>query len=78
MNQQAKDVVDSIKPLLEVCLKVADRLGNDQIQIATGRARDIIKLLQKLEAALPKKDNIPNFEIHYLDKLLKKKAEAKL
>lgn len=68
MNQQAKDVVDSIKPLLEVCLKVADRVGNDQIQIATGRAKDIVKLLQKLEASLPKKDNSSNFMIHYLDK----------
>jgi hypothetical protein len=68
MNQQAKDVVDSIKPLFEVCLKVADKLGNDQIQIATGRAKDIVKLLQKLEASLPKKDNSPNFMIHYLDK----------
>ena len=49
MNTQAKAVVDSIKPLFETCLKVADRLGNDQIQIATGRARDIIKLLKDLE-----------------------------
>lgn len=49
MNQQVKDVVDSIKPLLEVCLKVADRVGNDQIQIATGRAKDIVKLLKDLE-----------------------------
>jgi len=74
MNQQAKDVVDSIKPLVEVCLKVADRIGNDQIQIATGRVKDIIKLLQKLEASLPKKDNSPNFMIQYLDKKLAAKC----
>jgi len=76
MNQQTKDVVDSIKPLFEVCLKVADRLGNDQIQIATGRARDIVKLLQKLDASLPKKDNSSNMLMHYLDKKLLAKQAA--
>lgn len=68
MNQQAKDVVDNIKPLFEFCLKLADRVGSDQIEIATGRAREIVKLLKNLESSLPKKDNSSNFMIQYLDK----------
>lgn len=73
MKQKAKDVVNSVKPLFESCLKIADRLGDDQIYIATGRAREIIKLLKSLETELktinPKK---PMFE--FLDQLAKERG----
>ena len=72
MNQQAKAVVDSIKPLFEVCLKVADRVGNDQIQIATGRAREIIKLLKDLENEI--KTTPKNSMFEYLDGIAKERG----
>lgn len=55
MNEKAKAVVDSIKPLLEVCLKYAHRFDAPEIRIAVGRAKEIHKLVQELEDSLPKK-----------------------
>lgn len=71
MKEKTKALIDSIKPLLEVCLKYSDRLQLDQIHIATGRARDILKLIGDVEKELPKKTNNQNFLIKYLDNKIK-------
>jgi hypothetical protein len=68
MKEQARAVIDSVKPLLEVCLKQADRFGNDHIEIATGRVREIIKKLKDLDAL--SKSNKPNAAMFaYLDNM---------
>jgi len=65
MKTQAKAVVDSLKPLLEVCLKYAQRFDADEIRIAVGRAKELHKLVKELEDEIPKKENNSMFE--YLD-----------
>jgi hypothetical protein len=65
MKQEAKTLIDSIKPMLEVCLQYADRLELDQIHIATGRAKELLKQVKDLEKQLPVKNNKSMFE--YLD-----------
>lgn len=66
MKQEAKIVVDSIQPLLEVSLKVAERIGNDQIQISVARTREIINQLKSLRNELSKQTQ-KVIENKYLD-----------
>lgn len=62
---KTRALIDNIKPLLEVCLKYSDRLQLDQIHIATGRAKEILKLIGEVEKELPTKKKNSMFE--YLD-----------
>lgn len=66
MNIQAKAVVDSIKPLFETSLELAERIGNDQIFVSTLRAKEILKQLKDLSKEL-KKQQQEKIENKYLD-----------
>jgi phage gp29-like protein len=66
MKQKAKVVVDSIQPLLEVSLKIAEKVGNDQIQISVARTKDIINQLKSLRNELSKQTQ-KVIENKYLD-----------
>jgi hypothetical protein len=37
-------VIDNIKPLLHVAIKLADRTGEDEIRISKARAREILHI----------------------------------
>ena len=52
MNEKAKAVVDNIKPLLEVCLKYAQRFDAYEIRITVERAKEIQTLVKTLEKSL--------------------------
>jgi hypothetical protein len=66
MKQQAKIVVDSIQPLFETSLELAERIGNDQIFVSTLRAKEILKQLKDLSKEL-KKQQQEKIENKYLD-----------
>jgi len=40
-NTQLRDLVNALEPLLNVCVKQADRHGLDEIKISTSRAREL-------------------------------------
>lgn len=61
MNEKAKAVVDNIKPLLEVCLKYAQRFDADEIRITVERAKEIQTLVKTLEESLQQNKDNKNF-----------------
>jgi hypothetical protein len=69
MNQEAKTLIDSIKPLFEICLKYSERLDLDEIFISKARAKEIIKQIKDLEKQIPKMNKNSMFD--YLDNKIK-------
>lgn len=61
MNEKAKAVVDNIKPLLEGCLKYAQRFDADEIRITVERAKEIQTLVKTLEESLQQNKDSKNF-----------------
>jgi len=69
MTQEAKTLIDSVKPLLEICLKYSERLDLDEIFIAKARAKEILQKVKDLEKQIPKVNE--NSLFNYLDNKIK-------
>jgi len=61
-------VLHGITPLLQVCIKQADRHGLDEIRISKTRAREILHLALAAEKELESKSKQPN-HFNHLDSL---------
>jgi len=57
-------ILHSITPLLQVCIKQADRHGLDEIRISKARAREILHLALAAEKELESKAKQPNYFSH--------------
>jgi UTP-glucose-1-phosphate uridylyltransferase len=66
--KNSQSLFNSIKPLLQVCIKQADRHGMDEIRISKARAREILHLVLASEKELEQKNKQPN-HFNYLDSI---------
>ena len=49
-----KNVVESIEPLLSVCIKMADTVGNDEIRISKTRAKELLSSIRAVKKQIIK------------------------
>ena len=63
-------VLHGIMPLLQVCIKQADRHGLDEIRISKTRAREILHLALSAEKELEQKNKQPN-HFNHLDSVFR-------
>lgn len=54
MKEAARELAYQVGDLLEFCLKTSQRHNLDEVFIANGRARDLVKLANQLKKELKK------------------------
>jgi hypothetical protein len=49
-----KQVIESIEPLLSICIKMADRIGNDEIRFSKTRAKELLRSIHSAKKLIEK------------------------